>query len=155
MKNSLLMVAASMLFAGSAFAQATAPAAPAASHPKAAPASSAVHVMCKDGTTFDGASRDGACSGHHGIDKKATAAMPSAAPMKSAPVADAATKAAPAVKEQAAGGGAGKVWVNTASKVYHCQSDKFYGKTKHGEYMMEADAKAKGFHVSHGKACGA
>lgn len=52
-----------------------------------------------------------------------------------------------------AGGGPGKVWVNKTSKVYHCQNDKYYGKTKHGEYMNEADAKSKGFHVSGGKAC--
>lgn len=115
MKNSLLMVAARMLFAGSAFAQATVPAA-ATSHPKAAPAAATVHVMCKDGTPFDGTTRSGACSGHHGIDKNATAAM-DAAPMKSAPLAVAPTKTAPLAMQQAAGGGAGKVWVNTASKV--------------------------------------
>lgn len=55
--------------------------------------------------------------------------------------------------DAAAGGGPGKVWVNKSSKVYHCQNDKFYGKTKHGEYMNEADARSKGFHVSGGKAC--
>lgn len=53
----------------------------------------------------------------------------------------------------AAGGGAGKVWVNSSSKTYHCEGAKFYGKTKAGEYMMEADAKAKGNHPDHGKAC--
>lgn len=53
----------------------------------------------------------------------------------------------------AAGGGPGKVWVNTSSKVYHCENDKYYGKTKHGEYLLEADAKAKGFHGVGGKAC--
>ena len=55
----------------------------------------------------------------------------------------------------AAGGGAGKVWVNSKSKTYHCEGTKFYGKTKVGEYMTEADATAKGNHADHGKACAA
>lgn len=63
----------------------------------------------------------------------------------------AAKVAAPATA--AAGGGNGKVWVNAKSKTYHCEGTKFYGKTKTGEYMTEADAKAKGNHADHGKAC--
>ena len=53
----------------------------------------------------------------------------------------------------AAGGGAGKVWVNTKSKTYQCEGTKFYGKTKMGEYMTEADAKTQGNHAVNNKAC--
>lgn len=53
----------------------------------------------------------------------------------------------------APGGGPGMVWVNDGSEAYHCPDDKWYGKTKSGSYMSEADAKSKGFHGPHGKAC--
>src|SRR5215470_2400417 len=38
----------------------------------------------------------------------------------------------------------GLVWVNTSSKVYH-KEGKFYGKTKHGKFMTEAEALAAGY----------
>ncbi len=72
-------------------------------------------------------------------------------PPAAAPATTPAAAAAPA--KAAVAGGAGKVWVNTSSKTYHCEGSKFYGKTKTGEYMTEADAKAKGNHAVKGKAC--
>ena len=75
-----------------------------------------------------------------------------ALPENSTPAIKKATPATPATSA-AAGGGDGKVWVNTASNTYHCPGTKYYGKTKKGEYMTEADAKAKGNHADHKKAC--
>jgi hypothetical protein len=120
---------------------------------------------CKDGTYTSAPSKRGACSGHGGVKEwytesktsapaaaapattKAAAPAPAPAPSKSA------AKSTEMPTTAAAGGGPGKVWVNTSSKVYHCQGDKWYGKTKKGEYMSEADAKAAGNRPDHGKAC--
>ncbi|MFD2273545.1 hypothetical protein ACFS07_27525 [Undibacterium arcticum] len=53
----------------------------------------------------------------------------------------------------APGGGHGRVWVNTASNTYYCRGAKYYGTTKTGAYMSEADARAKGNHPKRKKAC--
>ena len=154
MKKILAMLAVSAAFASQAFAQTPAAAPSAASKPPAAamgnPATPDATPMsrCKDGSAPVGQSTHG-CRGHGGMMNNTASAKTGAG---TAPVAGTAGKAAPG--QMAPGGGAGKVWVNTSSKVYHCEGDKYYGKTKKGEYMDEADAKTKGFHGEHGKACG-
>lgn len=152
-------------------------AAPAAAKTAPASASSAAPAgatgVCNDGSYHTGANKQGACRGHKGIKdwygangagSAATVPAAESAPAKKgmfsflnkkpaetavAPAA-AATHAAVPV---AAGGGAGKVWLNTDSQIYHCQTSHWYGKTKTGQYMTEAAAKAAGARPDHGKAC--
>ena len=40
------------------------------------------------------------------------------------------------------------VWVNTESHIYHKEGSHFYGKTKQGKYMSEADAIKEGDRAS-------
>ena len=126
-----------------------------------------VTATCKDGSTWSGAHRRGACRGHGGVqafDSSATA--PTASPTPATPMAPPSSPVAPSATPAtlprtnarpmgtpAPGGGPGQVWVNTASKVYHCAGDRYYGNTKRGGYMTEAAAKAAGDRPDHGKTC--
>jgi hypothetical protein len=42
----------------------------------------------------------------------------------------------------------GMVWVNTDTKVFHREGDRWYGHTKHGKFMTESDAVAAGYHAA-------
>jgi len=164
-----LALAIGLFASGAALAQA----------PAGAPAGST--AQCKDGTYTSTDTKKGACSGHKGVkewygdksaapEKSTTAAAPAAEAKTSAKADTKAAKAEAktaktdaktepksetktAAKAPAAGGGAGQVWVNTESKVYHCPGTHWYGKTKQGEYMSESAAKAAGNRADHGKAC--
>lgn len=142
-------IATVALCSTAAFAQTPAPAA------AAKPALQT--FLCKDGTSVQAAQSQGACKGHKGIDTSGSAtakAAPASAAAAPAATKTAAAPAASAAKNPAPGGGAGKVWVNNETKVYHCQGDRYYGTTKNGEYMNEADAKAKGMHAAkNSKSC--
>ena len=126
--------------------------------------------QCKDGTYTTAPSKQGACRGHQGVKEwfaaastapaaKTTAPAPAAAPAPAPAAAPApapaktATHASTASMTQAPGGGPGMVWLNTSTNVYHCPGSQYYGKTKAGSYMSEADAKAKGAHADHNKPC--
>lgn len=152
----LIVTVAGLLFAVSLYAQA----------PAGAPAGAT--GLCKDGSYFTGAKKQGACRGHQGVKdwygsnvapSKSTPAAAPASTSAAAPVPAAAPAAKPTAAKNtppanaAPGGGPGLVWANEGTKVYHCQGDRWYGKTKQGQYMSEADAKAKGFHGDHGKGC--
>jgi hypothetical protein len=49
--------------------------------------------------------------------------------------------------EIAAARASGKVWVNLDSGIYH-KGGRWYGKTKNGKFMTEAEAKAAGYKAS-------
>jgi hypothetical protein len=55
--------------------------------------------------------------------------------------------------QQAPGAAPNKVWVNLSSHVYHCPTDRYYGRTKSGKYMTEPEAKAAGAHGPRGETC--
>jgi hypothetical protein len=69
-----------------------------------------------------------------------TAASPAAA----GPAPAKGTSTQTATKAPAPGGGHGKVWVNTETHVYHKEGSRFYGTTKKGKYMTEAEAIKEG-----------
>jgi hypothetical protein len=140
MNRLAICACAAALLTGAAIAKT-----PNASGPDTKEEKSSAQVVCKDGTKLTVDTTRGACHGHGGIDKSASADV-------STHTSGAAGTTSSTARATA--GGPGKVWVNDSTKVYHCQGDRWYGKTKHGEYMSESQAKDKGYHADHGKSCG-
>jgi hypothetical protein len=76
----------------------------------------------------------------------ATAATPATKPATTNPSSSTTAPAAkPAPKQQTPPAKSIMVWVNTESGVYHKPGSRFYGKTKQGKYMSEADAIKAGY----------
>jgi DNA uptake protein ComE-like DNA-binding protein len=72
------------------------------------------------------------------------ASAPASKPATASKSASAGTASAPAVAPPSKG----MVWVNTETKVFHREGDKWYGNTKHGKYMTEAEAVQAGYRES-------
>ena len=72
----------------------------------------------------------------------ATSAPPAGAP------ASAPSSATPATQKASPAKNAALVWVNTESGVYHKPGARWYGRTKQGKYMTEADAIKAGYKAS-------
>ncbi len=112
-------------------------------------------VTCRDGPVLTGVNAQRMCVAHGGLPQ--ADAVGRGNPFAPDSPADRVRSTRPTSPGQQAalapGGGPGQVWVNSSSKVYHCQGDRYYGKTKRGEYVTEVAAKAAGAHGVGGKAC--
>jgi hypothetical protein len=73
--------------------------------------------------------------------KSSVSASPSAAPVTGST----------GTATPAPGGGHGLVWVNTETHVYHKEGSRFYGTTKKGKYVSEADAIKEGDRAGGGR----
>lgn len=101
--------------------------------------------ICRDSSYTFSATKRGACSRHGGLLSWLADTTPAVAPQGAQRV-DSTGQALLVVKT--------KVWVNTASSVYHCPGTRWYGATKRGEYMSESAAKERGARPAYGRPCG-
>ena len=83
--------------------------------------------------------------------KRMTPAPSSQSAANPTPVASASAAASPGTTPKTTkptrgtqAGGSGQVWVNTDTHVYHKEGSKWYGRTKHGKYLSEAEAQKEG-----------
>src|SRR6267143_1199441 len=91
----------------------------------------------QDQTDTSAAKKDKKSEQADAADNGATAASASAPASKT-----------PTTRQAPPANGAGMVWVNTDSGIYHKPGTHWYGKTKKGKYMTEADAIKAGYHAA-------
>jgi hypothetical protein len=84
----------------------------------------------------------GAASSAPAARQAATAPAPPSPAPAAAAASRAATSAATTAQQPPV---KGMVWVNLESKVFHREGDRFYGKTKNGKFMTEAEALKAGY----------
>jgi competence protein ComEA len=100
------------------------------------------------GLVVVGASRPARVSAPAAVPPPAAAAPappPAAAPAQPAPAAAPTTRTPAAQAPTRTPSAEGMVWVNTATKIFHREGDRWYGNTKEGKFMTEADALAAGY----------
>jgi competence protein ComEA len=71
--------------------------------------------------------------------------MPAPAPTPAQATASAPAETVPPTAQAVPPPAKGMVWVNLDSKIFHREGDPWYGRTKHGQYMSEADAAKAGY----------
>ena len=77
-----------------------------------------------------------------------TVGAPSGSANRAEPGAQAPSPSTPGTAAPATAPAPGMVWVNTDTKVYHREGDRYYGKTKHGKYMTESEAIKDGYRAA-------
>lgn len=65
--------------------------------------------------------------------------------LSSVPTIQAQDNSTPAGTRAAQSSESRQVWVNTATGVYHYPGTRWYGHTKQGKFMSEADARGQGY----------
>jgi hypothetical protein len=90
---------------------------------------------------------DAAPSKKNNSNNSASTAAPTAALPGGVP-GNAPSSATAAARKTSPAKNAGMVWVNTESGVFHKPGTRWYGKTKQGKYMTEADAIRAGYKAS-------
>ena len=94
--------------------------------------------------TAGGAAAAAAAAAKPTLPRPAPAPMAPAAPAApmapASPAATASSEATPPTTQAVPPPAKGMVWVNLETKIFHREGDPWYGRTKRGQYMSEADA---------------